>query len=184
VYTVVLDACVLFPNFLRDTLLTLAERELFRPLWSDAILGEVRRNVIAKRNVDPAALDRTLALMNAAFDDALVEDWQPIVTGLDLPDPDDRHVLAAAITGGAQAIVTFNLTDFPPKQLEPHHIDAVHPDTFLLDQLDLAPARVLSALTKQAQRFRRPSMDLSGLLARLERCAVPEFTEEVRRIAL
>jgi predicted nucleic acid-binding protein len=184
VYTVVLDACVLFPNILRDTLLTLAERELFRPLWSAAILDEVRRNVIAKRNVDPSALDRTLALMNIAFDDALVEDWQPLVVGLELPDPDDRHVLAAAIAGGAQTIVTFNLVDFPAKQLGPHHVDAVHPDTFLLDQLDLAPARVLSALAKQAQRFRNPAMDLSGLLARLERCDVPEFTEEVRRIAL
>lgn len=183
-YTVVLDACVLFPNILRDTLLTLAERELFRPLWSEAILDEVRRNVIAKRKVDPEAFDRTLTLMNAAFNDALVEDWQSIVAGLDLPDPDDRHVLAAAITGGAQAVVTFNLADFPTKRLQPHHVDAVHPDAFLLDQLDLAPATVLSALAKQAQRFRHPAMDLSGLLARLERCAVPEFTEEVRRIAL
>jgi len=174
----------LFPNILRDTLLTLAERELFRPLWSDAILDEVRRNVLAKRNVDPAAFDRTLALMNASFDDALVDDWQPIVIGLELPDPDDRHVLAAAIAGGAQAIVTFNLVDFPTKQFQPHHVDAVHPDSFLLDQLDLSPAVVLNALAKQAQRFRNPAMDLSGLLARLERCDVPEFTEEVRRIAL
>ena len=115
-YTVVLDACVLFPNILRDT--------------------------------------------------------------------DDRHVMAAAIAGGAQTIVTFNLVDFPAKQLQPHHVDAVHPDTFLLDQLDLSPAVVLNALAKQAQRFRNPPMDLSGLLARLERCDVPEFTEEVRRIAL
>lgn len=95
-YTVVLDACVLFPNVLRDTLLTLAERELFRPLWSAEILGEVRRNVLAKRNVEPAAFD--------------------------------RHVLAAAIAGDAQTIVTFNMADFPTKQLQPHHVDAVHPD--------------------------------------------------------
>lgn len=183
-YSVVVDACVLFPNVLRDTLLTFAERELFRPLWSDAILSEVRRNVLAKRNVDPAAFDRTLALMNASFDDALVEGWQPIVSGLELPDPDDRHVLAAAIAGGAQTIVTFNLVDFPAEQLHPHDVDAVHPDTFLLDQLDLSPAVVLNALAKQAQRFRNPAMDLSGLLARLERCDVPEFAEEVRRIAL
>ena len=111
-HAVVLDACVLFPNVLRDAMLTLAERELFRPLWSDAILGEVRDNVIAKRNVDPAAFDRTLALMNASFDGALVADWQPLVAGLELPDPDDRHVLAVAIAGGAQTIVTFNLVDF------------------------------------------------------------------------
>jgi len=183
VYTVVLDACVLFPNVLRDSLLTLAEHDLFRPLWSEAILEEVRRNVIAKRHVDQSAFDRTLALMNNSFDGALVENWEPVVIELELPDRDDRHVLAAAIAGGAQAIVTFNLADFPNRQLQPHHIDAVHPDTFLLDQLDLGPTRVLSALTRQAQRFRNPAMDLGGLLARLERCGVPDFTEEVRRIA-
>jgi predicted nucleic acid-binding protein len=184
VYAVVLDACVLFPNVLRDSLLTFAEHDLFRPLWSDAILDEVRRNVVTKRNVDPSAFDRTLALMNGSFDGALVENWKPVVAELSLPDPDDRHVLAAAIAGGGQAIITFNLVDFPTDRLTPHHIDAVHPDAFFLDQLDLAPARVLAALTKQAERFRNPVMDLSGLLARLERCGVPDFTEEVRRIAL
>ena len=183
-YTVVLDACVLFPNVLRDTLLTLAEHEMFRPLWSEAILNEVRRNVIAKRNIEPAALDRTFALMNNSFEGALVDNWKPVVEELELPDLDDRHVLAAAIAGGGQAIVTFNLTDFPTNLLTPHHIDPVHPDAFLLDQLDLAPTRVVAALAKQAQRFRNPAMDLSGLLARLERCGVLDFAEEVRRIAL
>lgn len=183
-YTVVLDACVLFPNVLRDTLLTLAEHELFRPLWSTAILDEVRRNVVAKRNVDPAAFDRTLALMNKSFEGALVESWSPLTPELDLPDLDDRHVLAAAIVGGGQAIVTSNLADFPTNQLKPHDIDPVHPDEFLLDLLDLAPARVVKALVNQAQRFRNPAMDLSGLLARLECCGVLDFAEEVRRIAL
>lgn len=180
-FAVVLDACVLFPNFLRDTLLTLSEQELFRPPWSEAILAEVRRNVLAKRDVDPVAFDRTLTLMSSAFDDATVEGWEPLVAGLDLPDPDDRHVLAAAIAGGAQSIATFNLVDFPVERLEPHHIEAVHPDAFLLDQLDLAPATVLAALRRQAGRFRKPPMDLSGLLARLERCGVPNFAEEIRR---
>jgi hypothetical protein len=90
-------------------------------------------------------------------------------------------VLAAAIAGGAQSIVTFNLVDFPTARLEPLNIEAVHPDAFLLDQLDLAPATVLAALRRQASRFRKPPMDLSGLLARLERCGVPNFTEEIRR---
>lgn len=183
-YTVVLDACVLFPNVLRDTLLTLAEHGLFRPLWSEAILDEVRRNVIAKRNVDPSVFERTLTLMNSAFDGALVQDWKPVAAEVQLPDADDRHVLAAAITGGGQAIVTFNLADFPVELLDPHHVGAIHPDAFLLDQLDLAPTQVLAALSRQAQRFRNPAMDLAGLLGRLERCGVGDFTEEVRRIAL
>jgi predicted nucleic acid-binding protein len=184
VYAVVLDACVLFPNVLRDTLLTLAEHELFHPLWSDAILDEVRRNVIAKRGVDPAAFERTLTLMNSAFDGALVQNWKPVATQVELPDADDCHVLAAAVMGSGQAIVTFNITDFPDELLTPHNVSAIHPDAFLLDQLDLSPAQVLSALCRQARRFRNPQMDLAGLLARLERCGVGDFAEEVRRIAL
>ncbi|HEV3169981.1 MAG TPA: hypothetical protein VGZ32_06560 [Actinocrinis sp.] len=90
VFAAVLDACVLFPNFLRDTVLTLAEQELFRPLWSAAILAEVRRNVLAKREVDADAFDRTLLLMNTAFDDAMVEDWEPLVTGSIFPIPTTR----------------------------------------------------------------------------------------------
>jgi hypothetical protein len=135
----------------------------FSARFGEAILAEVRRNVLAKRDVDPTAFDRTLTLMNNAFDDAMVEDWEPLVVGLDLPDPDDRHVLAAAIAGGAQSIATFNLVDFPVKRLVPHNIEAVHPDTFLLDQLDLAPATVLAALRRQAGRLRKPPTDLSGL---------------------
>lgn len=184
-YPVALDACVLFPNVLRDSLLTLAERELFRPMWSNAILAELRRNVLAKRTVDPASIDRTLGIMTSSFDGAMIDDenWQPLVAGLELPDPDDRHVLAAAIAGGAESIVTFNLKDFPAAKLDPHHIDAVHPDDFMLDQLDLAPAKVLAALSQQAHRYRMPPMDLSGLLTRLERCGVPDFVDEIRRIA-
>ncbi|MFD8590168.1 PIN domain-containing protein [Streptomyces sp. NPDC059637] len=180
-FTVVLDACVLFPNALRDTLLTLAEQGLYRPLWSSAILDELRRNVIAKRNVDPAAFERTIDLMVGAFEGAEVSGWDRLVEGLSLPDPDDRHVLAAAIAGNAEAIVTFNLPDFPAHGLHPHSVEAVHPDLFLLDQLDLAPHLVIHALSRQAARYGRPPMDLPGLLDRLRRCGVPEFAGEVSR---
>lgn len=177
-YAAVLDACVLFPNML------LAEDGMFRPLWSSRILDELRRNVLEKRPVPPSAFDWTLVLMNLAFEGALVEGWEELVEGLELPDLDDRHVLAAAIVGGAQSIATFNLVDFPAKRLDVHHIDAVHPDTFLLNQLDLAPGTVLAALRLQARRYRDPAMDLSGLMTRLERCGVPQFADEVRRLVL
>jgi predicted nucleic acid-binding protein len=181
-YAVVLDACVLFPSTLRDTLLTLAQRRLFQPLWSERILDEMRRNILAKRpHVVPARLDRTLQLMRATFDGACVEGFEPLEAGLELPDPDDRHVLAAAIISGAQAIVTKNLKDFPAKTLGGFDIEAVHPDDFLLDQLDLAPPAVVGGLRDQVNRFKNPPMDLIGLLARLERDEVPRFAEEVRR---
>lgn len=180
-FTALLDASVLFPNYLRDILLRLAEAELYRPLWSDAILSEVRRSVLARRAVDPARLDRTLRLATDCFDDACVQGWEPLVEGLHLPDPDDRHVLAAAVAGGAQSIVTANLKHFPPEALGPLHLEAVDPDHFLLDQLDLAPQVTIATLKAQAHDYRKPPLDLGSLLDRLARAGAPEFADEVRR---
>jgi predicted nucleic acid-binding protein len=177
---VLLDASVLFPNVLRDTLLTLAEHELYEPQWSAQILAEVRRNVIAKRSVAPAAIDRTLALMSAAFEYATVEGWQKLVDQVELHDPDDRHVVAAAIAGGARTIVTANLRHFPTTQLRPHRIKAVGPDEFLVELCDAEPDLAFVALRHQASRYRRPPMTLDNLLDRLERAGAPTFAEWAR----
>jgi predicted nucleic acid-binding protein len=184
VYAAVLDACVLVPTALCDTLLRLAEDGFFRPLWSKRILREVEDAVLRIRpEVTEQAVRRRTEQMDGAFVDASVEGWEQVAAGLDLPDPDDRHVLAAAITGGAQAVVTFNLKDFPSEQLHPRGIEARHPDDFLLDQLDLYPSRTLEVLLEQAADLVRPPVDLAGLLNRLERCGVPGFVEAVRRQA-
>jgi len=184
VYAAVLDACVLVPTALCDTLLRLAEDGFFRPLWSQRILNEVEDAVLRVRpSVTAPAVRRRTEQMDSAFVDASVEGWEQVAAGLDLPDPDDRHVLAAAITGGAQAVVTFNLKDFPKEQLQPRGIEARHPDDFLLDQLDLYPSRTMGVLIEQAADLNRPPMDLAGLLNRLERCGVPGFVEAVRRQA-
>ncbi|MBG0815488.1 PIN domain-containing protein [Planomonospora sp. ID82291] len=179
---VVLDSSVLFPNTLRDVLLTLAENELYRPVWSSAILEEVRRNVLAKRRVAPAAFDRTLRLMSMAFEGAEVEGWEEYVDALTLPDPDDRHVLAAALASSAQVIVTANLDDFPDKTVNFYDVQAIHPDTFLMDLLDAFPGLVVNILRERATAYRRPPTDLGGLLTRLDRAGVSGFTEEVRRL--
>ena len=134
-------------------------------------------------DIDPSRVHRRAQLMSATFEDANVTGWEQVSAGLDLPDDNDRHVLAAAIVGGAQAIVTANLKDFPVEQLSPRHIEARHPDEFLLDQLDLFPSRVLEVLGEQAADLTRPPMDLAGLLNSLARCNVPNFVEAVRRQA-
>lgn len=183
-YAAVLDACVLVPTALCDTLLRLAEDGFYRPLWSDRILLEVEDTVLSLYpDIDPRRVRRRTELMSATFEDAGVTGWEQLSAGLDLPDGDDRHVLAAAIVGGAQAIVTANLKDFPADTLRPRGIEARHPDDFLLDQLDLFPSRVLEVLSEQAADLRQPPTDLAGLLNNLSRCNVPNFVEAVRRLA-
>ena len=102
-FTVIYDACVLYPAPLRDLLVRLAMSGIVRARWTDEILDEVFRNLLEDRpDLDQARLQRTRELMNAAVSDVLVEDYHPLIDTLDLPDPHDRHVLAAAIRCGAQ----------------------------------------------------------------------------------
>ena len=138
-YAVVLDACVLVPVALADTLLRLAERDLYRPLWSTQITIEAQ-DAISEIHPDitPEQLQQRFAAMNGAFEDACVTGWEPFVSTVTLPDSNDRHVVAVALRGRADAIVTANLTDYPPDVLDPLGIEVIHPDAFLLDQLDLA----------------------------------------------
>jgi hypothetical protein len=99
---------------------------------------------------------------------------------LDLPDPDDRHVWAAAIKGGAQTIVTANLKHFPDDRLSTTAIVATHPDDFLLDQLDLYPGVALQVLEEQAADLLHPPSDLSGVLNHLALSGAPKFADAVR----
>lgn len=183
-YAVLLDACVMVPNALCDTLLRLAERGFFRPLWSVRIMDEVKHAVLAMHpGLDEPRVQARLDAMNGAFPDAQVVGWEQTCAGLDLPDPDDRHVLAAAIKGGAQSLVTSNLKDFPVEALIDTNVEAVHPDDFLLNQLDLYPGLALQVLTEQAEDLKHPRSDLAGVLNRLQRCGVPRFVDEVRLLA-
>jgi predicted nucleic acid-binding protein len=180
-YAVLLDACVLVPNALCDTLLRLAEAGFYRPLWSERILDETKYAILkAHPDLDEPRIDARIAAMSGAFDDAMVIGWEQTCAGLDLPDDNDRHVLAAAIKGGAQSLVTFNLKDFPDHSLAATDVEVVHPDEFLLDQLDLFPGLALQVITEQAADLNDPPSDVAGVLNRLERCGVPRFADEVR----
>lgn len=117
-FTAVLDANVLHSYPLTSLLLELAEARLFRPAWSADIHAEWQRSVLAARpGTDPAMLERRRAAMDTALPDACVSGYAPLIASLTLPDPDDRHVLAAAIRAKAQVIVTFNESDFPAATL-------------------------------------------------------------------
>ncbi|HNH49432.1 MAG TPA: PIN domain-containing protein [Myxococcota bacterium] len=170
----VYDACVLYPASLRDFLLRLAREGVVQPRWSDTILDEVFRNILFNRPALSApALERTRSLMATAFPYARVEGYEGHISGLHLPDADDRHVLAVAVHAAAPVIVTFNLRDFPASVLDLLGITAVHPDDFVLERIAEGLAPVQSALRRQAEDLKRPPGTVDDVLARLQTCGLP-----------
>jgi predicted nucleic acid-binding protein len=150
-FTVVYDACVLYPAPLRDFLMWLALSGAFRARWSAQIHHEWKRNLLENRlDLTSEQIDRTIFMMNDAVPGAVVTEYEFLIEGLALPDPDDRHVLAVAIRSNASVIVTFNQTDFPATTLEPLGIEAQHPDEFAEYLFDLGWIPLLSSQLRSA----------------------------------
>lgn len=180
-FVVIYDACVLYPAPLRDLLVRIGLTGIVRVRWSETILDECFRSIQAQRpDLQPGALARTRELMGKAIPDSTVTGYEPLINGLTLPDPNDRHVLAAAIRAGAQTIVTFNLHDFPGSALGFYEVEAVHPDDFVLDMIDLAPAAVTNAVREQANALRNPSRSLSELLDTLKDNGLDQSVAKLR----
>jgi predicted nucleic acid-binding protein len=177
-FRVVLDANVLFPFTLRDTLLRAAEAGIYQLYWSEAILEEVRRNLVATGTTTEEQSARLITVMRAAFPEALVSGHESLIDSMP-NDPKDRHVVAAAVKGGAQVIVTSNLRDF--REL-PDGLEAQSPDEFLCNLLDLEPDGIIARLKDQAAGMKRPAVTLEQLLVALAK-TVPEFVDGVRRQA-
>lgn len=164
-FVVIYDACVLYPAPLRDLLIRVARTGVVRARWTDAILDECFRSITSDRpDLKPEALARTRELMRLAVADCIVTGHESLIDGLRLPDEGDRHVLAAAIRVGAQAIVTANVKDFPSATLAPYGIEAVHPDDFVLDLIDLAPVTIADVVRAQAGSLKNPPRTLAELL--------------------
>ena len=158
--TVLYDACVLYPNYLRDVLIQLATTDLFRAKWTEQIHDEWIRNILKNRpDINPEKLQELKQKINRSVPDCLVSDFEYLIPALDLPDRDDRHVLAAAIVAKADVIVTVNLKDFPSDVLLNYGIEAQHPDDFIADLIDLQPLRVLGAIQTIQNRLKNPSVN-------------------------
>jgi predicted nucleic acid-binding protein len=175
------DACVLYPAPLRDLLMWLALTDLFRAKWTDRIHDEWIRAVLRTRPELKANLDRTRAMMNAHVRDCLVTGYEPLIESLDLPDPDDRHVLAAAITAHADLIVTKNLNDFPAERLAPYGIEARHPDAFVRDLLERDEAIVLAAVAEHRASLQNPPKSIEEYLDTLLAQELPETVTFLRQ---
>lgn len=182
-FDAIYDACVLHPAGLRDLLVRLGQTGLFRAHWSPDILDEMTHSILRRRpDLTEARLARTRVLMSNAVPDSLVTGYDDMIEGLHLPDPNDRHVLAAAIRSSSQVIVTENVSDFPPATLDTYNIDAQTPDTFILHLLDLSPTTVSAVIDAQANALRSPPMTRDDVLDRLARSGLPRSVAALRSL--
>lgn len=182
-FIVVYDACVLYPAPLRDLLMGLACRPLFQARWSEQILDECFRSILKQRpDLNAASLARTREAMNRAVPSALVTGHERFATAVELPDPDDRHVVAAAVKSGAQLIVTFNLRDFPAEVLRELQIEAQHPDDFVLNLIDLASGAVCDVLREQAARLKNPPRSVNEVLDTLQAQGLVQSVAKLREL--
>jgi len=175
------DANVLYPAELRNLLMHLALTGLFQAKWSAHIHEEWISNLLQNRpDLTRAQLERTRLLMDKHAVDALVTDYEDLIPGLHLPDPNDAHVLAAAIRGRVDVIVTMNLRDFPASTIAPLGIEAQHPDEFILQLLDLATCAVATAAQNHRQSLKNPPKSKDEYLATLERQGLPQTASILR----
>ena len=181
--TVVYDANVLYPAPLRDLLMHLAMTDLFAARWSEAIHDEWITGVLRNRpDLHRERLERTRRFMNQSVREAVVTGYEPLIPTLTLPDPDDRHVLAAAIHAQADVIVTMNLIDFPSSVLSPYDILAQHPDEFVLLLLEINQEAVLDAVKEQQEGLSSPPQTITQILHTLHRQGLSKTASKLHEL--
>ena len=174
-FTVVYDAYVMYPAPLRSLLMYLALTDMFRARWSDLIHDEWIRNLLKKRpDLTEEKLNRTRDLMNKHIRGCLVTGFEPLITAIKLPDPDDRHVVATAIHTRAEGIITFNLKDFPEESLEPFNLKAIHPDEFIMDLMDLNIGKVIEAARNHRSSLKKTTFSADAYLDCLLKQQLPQ----------
>ncbi|TPQ51526.1 PIN domain-containing protein [Prosthecomicrobium hirschii] len=185
-FTAFIDACTLVSALKRNLLLTLAEAEFFRVRWSDTVLDETERALVdihSKRGLENAVerAKRVREAMEKAFEDANVGKFDNLnLLCINLPDPDDDHVLAAAVKTRADVIVTENLKDFPEKVLEPLMIESRSADAFIADTIALDPGRAVAAIRTMRMRLKNPAKTAEALLIDMESEGLVETVDVLR----
>ena len=184
-YVVVYDACVLHDPAIRDLLIRCATRRQLnlRACWSDEILDEMVQSILRRRpDLDEGRLERTRQLMNESVADCLVTGYEPFIGTVELPDPNDRHVVACAIKAQAQTIVTENLSDFPHDALAPFGIEAIHPDDFALGLFDLNPAVVAAVFQEQVNDLQKPPTTIAEAIDTLRQRGLPRTADALASV--
>lgn len=182
-FTVVYDANVFYPAPLRDLLLRLAATRLFRARWTAQIRDEWMRNLLANRpDLSAERITRTADMIDSSSHDCLVEGYEHLIPCIGgLPDQDDRHVLAAAMKCGAELIVTFNLKDFPASALAEYGVEAIHPDDFIVDVLDLEAGACIQAVREMRASLKNPPKTQDEFLATLLKQQLPQTVNWLER---
>ncbi|MEM9921216.1 MAG: PIN domain-containing protein [Bacteroidota bacterium] len=178
-FNALLDANVLYPAPIRDILLNLAEQELYSPKWSKTIEVEWTRNLLKNRpDLTMTKLERTVRAMNRAFPNARVRSYQKLIDELELPDPDDRHVLAAAIKSESKAVITFNKKDFQSKKIEKeYNISILAPDQFICRLSEMDVELTKQAFSNQLASLKNPPISKKRLLEILQKCGLKKSLE-------
>ncbi|EKB47845.1 PIN domain-containing protein [Cecembia lonarensis] len=176
-----LDANVIFPAPIRDLLLSLAEDGHFKPFWTEEIHQEWKRNLLQKRpELDSKGLERTITLMNEAFPDASIEGYERRIEALSLKDPNDRHVLAAALEANTDYLVTVNLKDFKTSALKNEKPQVIHPDDFICLFISENPASVLDCFSRLVSRLKKPPQSKEDVLRTLTKIGLLNTAAKIR----
>jgi len=181
-FTVIFDADVLYGQRIRSLLMELSMSGLFRPKWSADIHREWMTAVAKKIGIDSGRLEMTRQFMDASVPDALVTGYDDLISSLTLPDPDDRHVLAAAIRCGASAIVTFNARDFPHAELSKYGIHTRHPDEFVRDVDWLNPGIVAAAAKADRLHYRNPPLSIDEYIDGIRNARLPMVANYLNKV--
>ncbi len=172
---ILIDACVLYPTVLRELVLGLAASGGFAPLWSARILEEWRRAALRQSEEDGVIAEGEIAVVKARFPDAMVSVDPATEARLSLPDPDDIHVLAAAVDGGADTLMTLNLRDFPTNALAAEGIFRRDPDGVLLEAYHADEAVLREVMSEVLARAARHGIDTTNPRALLKKARVPRL---------
>lgn len=182
-FTAFIDSNVFHGARLRSLIIELAQSGLFRARWSERVHEEWMKSVGRRRpDIDLAKLVHYREQMDLAVPNALVSCYEQFITSIDLPDPDDRHVVAAAHAARASVIVTFNGKHFPAEVLAPLGLHAEHPDQFLLDLADLEPEAFLNAVQADLKHYRSPPLTADAYAVDLRKAGLPDCADELIRL--
>ena len=175
-FPVFFDTCALYGETVCDLTLRLAEAGMFQPDWSSGVLEELER--VLEPRIGEKQVSKRIATMEGCFPDACVTNYESL-TSMMTCDPNDRHILAAAVASPAYTLVTFNLKDFPESSYRPYQIEIKDPDCFLCDLLDLHHSEVATIAWDLMNSYKKPPVDINEHLGILRRSALPQFSQEI-----